>query len=173
MPLFLCLLAIDLALLGYALIALPSRELRKEREYYPWRFNIHPFGSKRYISQQKANDVLEDIHHLYYNIYIPCKHRAEKLIRENQNSDFYREYMKFISFDKDLLNFTPRRRFNNLKKEREMRSLKSVAIVGGVGSIVMAGAMVAFTTSMVRKGLWDQMGGTIEIDKYGRATRLY
>ena len=101
----------------------------KERETYPWRLNTLPFGSTMYILHNNFNDALEKTHHLYYEVFLPCKKRADKLAIDNENnqSEVYADYIEIVHLDTILKDYTPRQRITNLRKAG-IKVLKTIVL---------------------------------------------
>jgi len=118
------------------------KAVRKECKMYPWRFIVLPLGSQMYIFQEEGNDIFEKIHRAYYDVYLPCKRKADELVRNyrSREDEYYKAYMEFSKCDIDIYACTPWQRIKKLQKELHMKNIKrAVAITSVVTVAVTAG----------------------------------
>ena len=123
---------------------LPSR-IRKERKKYPWRFNTQPLGSTMYLLQQDALDILEKTHRLYYDIYLPCKSKADTLISssENRGGEYYDAYKDVSRYGTYLYKCTPKQRIKDFQKKYLLKNVKFAASVATIATVAFTGAAFA------------------------------
>ena len=143
LSLILVLISIGLLIIK-AIKVIPPKAIRKEQKMYPWRFNPQPLGSQMYILQQEGNDVYEKTHRIYYDLYLPCKRKADELIVDSKNreSEYYKVYLEVSKYETYMYNCTPKQRIKKAQKESWMRDVKIAATIATVATVaVTAGFM--------------------------------
>jgi hypothetical protein len=140
-------LVICLALCYYIFSVLPPKVIRKERKTHPWHFNVQPLGSPMYILQEDFNNALEETHRLYYDVYLPCKRKADELIidKNNREGELYKGYQDIVKLDACMRKCTPNQRIEALKKQIQKKDMQFALKVAGITTVVMVGAVAAFS----------------------------
>ena len=172
-PLWLSLVLIGIVLV-YLLSALPSSIIRKERKMFPWRYNVQPIGSQMYILQQDFNDALEKTHRLYYDLYLPCKHKADELKVDSMNreSEHYSTYQEVLKYESYMQNCTPMQRIRKLEtelKRKEMRRVIKITTVFAVATVAVTAGFISMLnsagTNMFQSTGYDEKWTDLETHK--------
>ena len=132
------------------IIFFPFNEIGKDRKRRPWLFNTQPIGSQRYILQQEFNDALEETHRIYYDLYLPCKRKADELIIYNSNnrdSEYYNAYREVVKYEADIYNCTPKQRIRKFQEKRMNNNIK-IATILTVATVAATGIFMG----MINRG---------------------
>jgi len=126
-------------------VFIPDKEIKKERKHYPWRFNVQPLGSQMYILQQDANDNLEKTHRFYYDLYLPCKRKADELMADTRNRDgeYYKLYQEVARCETEMYNCTPMQRIKKFQRKLLMKNVKIVAAVATIATVAVTAGFVS------------------------------
>ena len=100
-----------------------------------------------YILQEGFNNALEKTHRLYYDVYLPCKRKADELIidKNNRESELYKGYQDVAKLDSYMRKCTPNQRIEALKKQKQKKDMQFALKIAAVTTVVMVGAVAAFT----------------------------
>jgi hypothetical protein len=134
----------------YLTVTLP-REIKREFKLFPWRFNVLPLGSQMYILREQWFGAFEKTHRLYYDLYLPCKRKADELIVDNKNrtSEHYKAYQELSLYESDIYNCTPIIRIR--KHDKEIRR-KQAQVYGAVLGIVAITGAAVFLSALSNAG---------------------
>ena len=152
----------------YIFMAFPPRAIRKERKIYPWHFNVQPLGSQMYILQQDFNDALEETHRLFYDLYLPCKRKADELIVDSKNRerDSYKAYQEIVKYESYMQNCTPMQRIRNLQTELQKRDIRRAIKITTVFTIATVAVTAGFVSMLNNAGKEMFTGGPQYRDKW-------
>ena len=149
-------------------VFIPDKEIKEERKHYPWRFNVQPLGSQMYILQQDCNDNLEKTHRLYYDLYLPCKRKADELMVDSRNrvGEYYKLYQEASRCETEMYNCTPMQRIKKFQNQRLMKDVKIATTIAAVTTIAVTAGFVSmlnnagkdmFTGGLKYSGRWKDL----------------
>jgi len=140
----------------------PPRRIREKVKLFPWHFNPHPVGSPIYLLRNQCNAISDKMHHLYYDLYLPCKNKADELICEpkNREGEYFNVYIEIGAYKSAMYNRTPMQR---IFREKDRQRLDDFKITAAVAGIVTVGTVAAFSSMLHKagKGMFQStQGGT-------------
>ena len=129
------------------LIVMVPREIRKEFSLYPWHFNLLPLGSQMYILREQWFNACEKTQRLYYDIYLPCKRKADELVdSKNITSNHYEAYQEILLFESDIYNCTPIIRIRKHNKEigrKQTKVFGAIMAVAAIAGVAVLGSALS------------------------------
>ena len=127
--------------------------IKEERKIYPWHFNLYHPGSPMGVFQQDFCDALEETHRLYYDLYLPCKRRADNLIADNLIADsknregkYYNVYKDICKYDNYIQGCTPMQRLRKLKAENQRKEIRKALIIT-TGAVVITAVVIGLVNN--------------------------